>query len=1086
MAGQTFDPTKPSEHRPFDPTMGSAHVEATKPQIISISDEDLSGTSKPNLRALGEVNDEMLRRGGRARVILPPRTRPGAPTGSRPITGDRVVDTVNRLTPPPKVSMGIPLDAGDVGAIAGMVVAPEVFGPVKAAPMLLRLGARMGLAGVGGGMGRGFGEALTPEDDPRREGTPLGRAGADMLAGAAFEGVGGVVHGAQTLRKTLGAAEDLAFQRTTEGGILTPPPSVTSVAHKLLVEPFETAVLNRLVGPPRVMPADPAKDLPAVDVGQFMGKEATAGQVRSSKLLTGVESWLRSTFGGAPIAERAKASEGRLQREVEDILSPFGPAPDIRQAGQVITTPERRAIQTELNQAITAADTAHGQARAGVLQTHADEQAAADAYHGAIIRQRQAEESAARFEQDAAEASVRGDHRRYTELTGERDRLLMQAQQASEEARGIRQGIYGSAGPIRTMEEAGEVTRKIHTAVEDARDRAVDQAYAHVDTLAKEAGVTVDLGPLLGRARSVQAGTADLQGSVNPPPSVLTSRVIRGTEVPAEEGAETTARAADTMIAADPAKVRELIATGQYRTDKELMDAILQLNEVDPGAQSITFTQARRVKSDLGRIIWRNKDTNPGLAATARRYKATLEKSMQEAATAAGSEAHTALREADKLYARTKQVFEEGILADLAQKDAHQAVQYLLSRDSKEIAEVFAELGPEVQQALRSALIDATLKDPATGAWRTGKTLQSALGRIRPEVRQVMFGELNQSLGQLSTTTARGEALVGAAGRATTATEKARGEGLRSGVSAMRAEARTATAAQRTKQAQDLYQQALREVDTKAQQGLAAADVKAGEAIEKARGVAEGKEAAIDPVSAFRTLITPGTDAAKLSATRTQITEMIGPQGWAKVQARWLRDQLGEDLPGLLGRLQKYRPEVIRELIPDTALRNRLYQLARVTEHLSKAEPQVSKWVFLTHLSTLAGLGTAFTTAVLTGKPITAAGMAGTATVGATAPMVISRILADSHAGPAFVSGLRAGAERDTATAVKLAGEVARFLRREGLTGEPRLTPPPTVGGPGAGPAGAGTGAPAGRGPGGAGSAGPPTVAGPGGPPRVR
>jgi hypothetical protein len=950
-----FDPTKPFSpvHTSgFDPSKPFTPAEPT--QEITLSPGDLDPYRvETDVSRLRPVTPQ---RG----MLQPPPARPGAKAA------DLSTFRLQENTPVSRDLATTGLEAG--GMMLGSALFPpsEAVAAPEAAGMLSRLATRMqsvmgraGVAAQGALAGRATGEATLP--------TPTGGPPPGI-----------------TREQAANIGETMVGGELAGEGIWTAVKAVKRIPQNLI---------DRWAGPPTLLPAEPLKDLPATDIAAEMGPDATAGQVRSSPLLTQLEGWLRSTFGGRRITDQVANSETKLKEMADNLVHPFGNPGTEREAGQSILTPARAQIRSDMTQETTAASR----------------------YHDAVINQRQAEEAGARAQQQLAEAQANGQVVKAQSLQAEVDRQLEEAQRWDQTAQGLRRDVYGIAGPARTEEEAGHITERLRAGAEAHAERAVDQAYQHVDQLAEKSGIQVSLQPVVDAAKAYTEATPEMARALSGRAGTLPP-VIERTGTEQAEGAPLVQELRARLGGAEGAGGQEALA-------RALQQAGIDPEEVT--ARTVSFTQARRIRSELSRIAWNARETNPALAYSAGKYKAAIDAEMTRAAGGTDSPVRQAFDAAQALFKGTKETFEEGILADLAGKDARQVVDFLTRKDAPDVASVWKELGPESQQAVRSALIEKTLKDPATGAWRTGRDLERSLGKLSPETRQVIFGEANEPLGQLTKTTRAGEEAVAGAQKTAKAQAKAAGGVPTLQARATAAAGRTQTASERTQAAAEAYQKALR-------------DVHAGAAT---------KDASLDPVSAFQTLITPRTDAVKLGLVRDHVTQMLGPDAWAQVQARWLHNQLGGPPSTLLKRLSTLQPETVRALIPDTALRNRLYQYARVADHLGKYTPGVSKWVFLTHLSTAAGVAGGVYYGTHSGSKAV-----GAASTEVLSPAIAARILANPQAGAALISGLKAGEQGAMGTSARLASEVVSFLKREGILGQLFGGPPPVTPHPGRGP----------------------------------
>lgn len=797
------------------------------------------------------------------------------------------------------------------------------------------------------------------------------------------------------------------------------------------------AGIDTLFGPPKVYgAADIAGHaIPPVNVSEAMGGTGTAGQVRDSSTLTGTERVIRGSLGGGgPLDAAINAGEQKLQADAHQIIGSLGvPVPTSRQAGETLLTPPR--VEAEQASEATATQLAD--------------------LHHAIIQQADAHATSAAATEAAQQATTAGAMDKAAALRQQADAALQTAQHWDTQATELRKQVYGSAGPVRTEEEASQIVHRLNEQAATRADDAVDEMYRETDAQGAALGKkAVSLQSLFDTANAAGKTSTVIERRLNPSGAGFPGRVADATQVPVEPGA------APVNVAESLRATRGTQPSGQPKEiPQEALDALhqaisaAQVTDGQLATDEISFTQARRIRSRLGSIAYRAQSTNPTLALWAGVFKDTLGDSMEQAAKAAGSNVWTTYRAADALFKKTQAMYQEGLLADLATKEPHLAVQFLKGRSGADLTEVLSgeHLGDGARQALRGALVDQVFKDPATGAYRTGKSLSTALKQWSPEQLTAIFGAEGNAAIRATPLALRGSERATAEARQLVGTatgggtiRRAEGQALTEATGAMQAEQATVGARAKAVQAREDYFAAL---------------------TKNSRATADTLNA-MNPETALAQTITKTTDSRKLAETQAKVTQLLGPEAWAGVQARWTADLLDlREKDSLLARVTAYPPEVVKLMIPDTATRNKVYQLGRVFEHLAKRTPEPRYYGMASQALGALSDVIAFHNV---------GGAAERAAAGVGAAHMLARVLANDQAGAALIAGLKAGAT-DAPLAARLLTPVVAFMRREGMIGLPGG--PPRVGpGPGAaspsGPAGSGTPNPP-----------PARAAGPGGPP---
>lgn len=883
-----------------------------------------------------------------------------------------------------------------------------------------RLATRVLGASGGAAVGHVVGGTIE-QASPNAEGPPPSVESTAHAAevGGAIEAASGPV---SAVAGGVGRAVGAAHKAYVEGAPIIPAVSQSVKETLAPIARTTRAGLNTLFGPPKVYGAEDIAGhaVPPVNVGKAMGATGTAGQVRGSSTLTGVERVVRGSLGGGgPLDTAIDAGEQKLHADTRQIISRFGvPVPTTREAGDILLTPPRVEAQ---------------QASEGTAAQLTE-------LHTAIIRQADAHAQAAQATEEAQRAVTAGAMDHAAALRQQAETALKTAQEWDAKAATLRQQVYGTAGPIRTEEESSQILHALNTQAETRADDAVDELYREVDSQGAALGAKgVSLQEMLDTALAAGKVSSALEKRLNPPGAGLPGRVAAGSQVPAEEavGAE--------VSAAQILETRGRTPGGQPKEiPQEAHDALMQafsdagVGEEELTADQVSFTQARRIRSALGRIAYRARSTNPTLAHWAGVFKDTIGQTMKDAAEAAGSDVWTTYRAADQLFHQTQQIYKEGILDDLANTEPHMAVRFLAKRSGKDLREILsgAHLGQPAQQALRGALVDQVFKDPTTGAWRTGKSLATELKKWSPEQLDAIFGAASTSAIRTTPEMLRGAERATAEGRRLLGTptqggaiRKAEGQALTEATGAMKAEQATIGVRAKAAQAREDYLAAL----------------------QKNSQATEDTLNAMNPETALATTITKTTDVKKLTETREKVLQLLGPEAWASVQARWVADLLDlRQKDTLLKRVTSYPPDVVRLMIPDAISRNRVYQLGRVFEHLAKSTPAPRYYGMATQALGAISDIIAFHNL---------GGAAERALVGTAGANTLARILANDQAGAAFVSAMKAGAT-DPKIGARLFTPVVAFLQREGLLtgGQPRTigAPPPTTQ----------PTAPAGRGPG--------------------
>lgn len=310
-------------------------------------------------------------------------------------------------------------------------------------------------------------------------------------------------------------------------------------------------------------------------------------------------------------------------------------------------------------------------------------------------------------------------------------------------AQSRRQQLRAAMGPRRTPEEAGRIWQDLQTARYTAEKEAADVLYGEVDRLSELAttfDARVDLSGMLDEVAAIEREMPEMARVLSGKGGALPGVVKRtGEEVIPSNNPE--------ALAAMESLFSTKAGTGLQTPEGQALQLALQRAGITPEkvqARKLSFVEAHRVRSELGKLVQEASDRGNGtLKYTSSRFFSAIDDAMTDAARQAEVAGVPGLREAydeaSGAWKHLRQTYDEGILADVAQKDPYLVVDRLTRAKSvADIEQARAAIGDEGWQAIQSAHLDQLLRD--ANGWASAKTLRSRLHKLTPETVQAIYG----------------------------------------------------------------------------------------------------------------------------------------------------------------------------------------------------------------------------------------------------------------------------------------------------------------------------------------------------------
>lgn len=576
------------------------------------------------------------------------------------------------------------------------------------------------------------------------------------------------------------------------------------------------------------------------------------------------------------------------------------------------------------------------------------------------------------------------------------------ATKGAEDALGAMEAATGDAPGLEVLGEFGQsIIGKARQTAGKVRDAFYESIWKGAD----ESGVAIPIDRLIGRGEALaeEAGELGMQaGTLGRAKGAVTTLQQAGEEA-GESGMDLGLRELETLYQSAKAAGNE---RGAAQAAQLLQEAQAIAGEAAGGA--LTARQLHRLKSVYGKA-GRTLEGYEGGAM--KQLFGEASRLLDEGLEGAGL--REAYHQAQRAHRAIKETYEEGVLAQLAEKEPARFLEVLKGAKGsvKPIEQAMEVLGPEGAQQVRAQIWRQLAYTGGTRPHRvSAEKLLANIRQYDPDQLRALFGP--EGISGLS-----------------------RVEGALEG--ALAARGATATAA---KGARGAVQDAVAQATTQAAKQVADLQKK-------------------NPIQLFNKALGETSTVREVE----QLRALVGDDGWKAVQARKLEDWFkGRQPEGITSGADLFRklPEngdVLRAMFdPNTA--NFLYQFARVRNRLDKANQargHVGR-VFIQLAS--AGAATGLATGLATGSPTSGAA---TGAMIVLSPRILTHIAQDPAMQKALIQGMQLGGAsyknpKLRRVAAHAATQLARMLTAAGLVDgkgrEVQSTPPP-AGSPAASPA---------------------------------
>lgn len=417
------------------------------------------------------------------------------------------------------------------------------------------------------------------------------------------------------------------------------------------------------------------------EASAYLGGHVSPSQMTDSYAVGALESVLKGTpFGGGRFRKFFREQDALLKSKAAGILDQFGPRRSAEEAGDVIVAGLRREL-------------------------------------GSAEQRMGAEKLLGEYATQTAQAGTAG----------------------------VRQTAIDAIGPARQMEDVGKTWQALQDAAHESARAGAKKLYQSVDEVAD--GVLVPLGPMREAVDAEVTKRSKLGMALAPGPVKGTAgSVIRATTPEDDVVDEGTQLAQASMARAqDPGAM--IARPGHVDAREQLKVALADagVSADDAGEiPDLTFDQAHEVRASIGRMIRtaeRSSDPNAqnSLGFLKKMY-ATVDNTMTEAAGGKDTDLRVAYDAAGKAWKDMAQTFQEGLLADVAEKEPRMVVSTLIQPGRvDDIKKAQKAVGPKGWKAVQQAHLDSLFRGD-TGGWADAKTLQKRLAKLTPETIDAVYG----------------------------------------------------------------------------------------------------------------------------------------------------------------------------------------------------------------------------------------------------------------------------------------------------------------------------------------------------------
>jgi hypothetical protein len=294
-----------------------------------------------------------------------------------------------------------------------------------------------------------------------------------------------------------------------------------------------------------------------------------------------------------------------------------------------------------------------------------------------------------------------------------------------------------------TVEQVGKSWQTLQGAARESQRQIASQLYARVDEVAAATtGSGVSLAPVVEIAERQMQDAPEMARALAGKAGRLPPTIQRtGTEV-IESSDEAAAAGLREMATTDPTMLRAIAGAGPGESPDQVLLLAFQRAGIEPSsvqARQVTFTQAHRIKSELGRIKAEGK--GKPIAYLAGQYETALDDAMTQAAGGADTPLRQTYDAATKEWRTLKETFDRGLLAKVAKQRPHLVVNQLIQPHAiDDIVKAKNAVGADGWNQVKGAFLQKLLAGRGDSTV-TGAELMNRLGKYGPETVEAVFGQ---------------------------------------------------------------------------------------------------------------------------------------------------------------------------------------------------------------------------------------------------------------------------------------------------------------------------------------------------------